>query len=60
MAHLITSFITAAIVALAVFIQTASFGLAFLAYAGAGSLVLMSVILVAAVSATEEERMTIA
>ncbi len=58
MAHLITSFITAAIVALAVYIETASLGLAFLAYSGAGALVLLAVLAVTAYSLASEEQMT--
>ena len=60
MAHLITSVITAAIVALAVYIETASFGLAFLAYSGAGMLVLFTVLAAAALASANEEQMSAA
>lgn len=58
MAHLITSFITAMVMAVAVYLETASFGLAFLAYAGAGMLVLLMVLAAATLTTPADEQMT--
>ena len=44
MAHIIISFFAALAVAFSVYLETASFFYAFLAYSGAGSLVLLSAI----------------
>ncbi len=44
MAHLIISFFAAFAAAISVYVETASFGYAFLAYSGVASLVLLSAI----------------
>ena len=49
MAHLIISFLAAFAAAIMVYVETASFGLAFLAYSGAGAAVLLSAIFAASI-----------
>lgn len=54
MAHIIISFFAALAVAISVYVETASFGYAFLAYSAAGSLVLLSAIFASLVFRRED------
>ena len=60
MAHLIISFLTAAIAGLAIYVETSSFGLAFLAYTGAGTMTLLLVLLATALSTAQDAEVSLA
>ena len=55
MGHLIISFFAALAVAISVYMETASVGLALLAYAAAGSVVLLTTIFASSLSVREDK-----